>query len=388
MPKNPRFLVALLALAAALIPAASANAAPNMEVAVQDDAVLLQQRYFNRDQAFSLMRPMNATRVRFNAIWVTLNGAQASQTTKPAAPTYNFAAMDSAIAAARARGVKVLLTVTGPAPAWANGKRRRANPFRPDAKEYGKFVRTVVSRYKGKVDAYAIWNEPNHAAWLAPVKEQGKRYRELFTEGAKAVRSVDKKAKVLIAETAPFSRNKKSATPPLKFLRDATCATSAYKKAKRTCKPLVADGYAHHPYDFDRAPTKAIPGADNVSIATLGRLTTALDKLAKAKLLVDRKGRGLNVWLTEYGYFAAPGTKNKVFPEATRAKYLRQAFEIAQKNPRVVSMLQFLLVDKGAQTGPFNTAILNDGGTPKATYSALVKWSKGAVKRGQVRAAR
>jgi hypothetical protein len=387
MPSIRRALLPALALAAVLIPAAGAQAAPNMEVAVQDDAVLLQQRYFNRDQAFNLLRPMNATRVRFNAVWVTLNGAQSTQTAKPATPTYDFTAMDSAIAAARARGIKVLLTVTGPAPAWANGKRLRANPFRPDAKEFGKFVRIVVTRYKGKVDAYSMWNEPNHAAWLAPIAEQGKLYRDLFTQGAKAVRAVDPKAKVLIAETAPFARNKKSATPPLKFLRDVTCATSAYKRAK-SCKPLVADGYAHHPYDFDRAPTKAIPGSDNVSIATLGRLTTALDKLAKAKLLTDRKGRKLNVWLTEYGYFGGTSAKGKVFPEKTRAKYLRQAFEIAQKNPRVVSMLQFLIVDSGAKTGPFNTAIVNENGTPKGAYSALVSWSKGAVKRGQIRAAR
>jgi Cellulase (glycosyl hydrolase family 5) len=386
MLKTPRLLLPLLALAAAIVPAASASAAPNMEVAVQDDAVLLQQRYFNRDQAFNLMRPMNATRVRFNAIWVTLNGAQASQTTRPANPTYDFSAMDSAIAAARARGLKVLLTVTGPAPAWANGKRQRGNPFRPNAKEYGKFVRTIATRYKGKVDAYGIWNEPNHAAWLAPIKEQGKLYRALFLAGSKAVRAADKKAKVLIAETAPFARSTKSAQPPLKFLRSVTCATSAYKRAKK-CAPLVADGYAHHPYDFARAPTKAIPGADNVSIATLGRLTGALDKLKAANLLKDRKGRALNVWLTEFGYFTK-GAKGRVFPEATRAKYLRQAFQIAQKNKRVVSMLQFLLVDKGAETGPFNTSILSGNGTGTKSYNALVSWSKGAVRRGQVRAAR
>jgi hypothetical protein len=51
-------------------------------------------------------------------------------------------------------------------------------------------------------------------------------------------------------------------------------------------------------------------------------------------------------------------------------------------------MLQFLLVDAAAKTGPFNTAIVNEGGAPKAAYTSLVKWSKGAVKRGQVRAAR
>ena len=40
-----------------------------MEVAVQDDAVLNYQRYFNRAYAYALIRNMSGSRVRFNAIW-------------------------------------------------------------------------------------------------------------------------------------------------------------------------------------------------------------------------------------------------------------------------------------------------------------------------------
>ena len=38
--------------------------------------------------------------------------------------------------------------------------------------------------------------------------------------------------------------------------------------------------------------------------------------------------------------------------------------------------------------GPFNTAVVNEGGMPKGAYTSLVSWSKGAAKRGQIRAAR
>ena len=50
----------------------------------------------------------------------------------------------------------------------------------------------------------------------------------------------------------------------------------------RKCPKLKADGYAHHPYDFRHAPNFQYPGADNVTIGTLSRLTRALDRLKRS----------------------------------------------------------------------------------------------------------
>ena len=379
-------LTATLALAAATAPAA--NAAAGMEVALQDDSVLVSQHYFDRVRAYDLMRPLMVSRVRMNAIWHSLNGQEGERRSRPRRPTYDFSQLDQAIDTALSQGMKVELSVTGPAPAWANGKRKKGDPFRPNPRLYGQFARTVAKRYAGKVDVFSIWNEPNHVGWLTPVREQGKIYRRLYEQGFKAIRAADKSAKVLIGETAPYASKKSNATPPLRFLRDVACVNKSYRRVGR-CRPLRANGYAHHPYDFRRKPTQPYPGADNVTIASLDRLVVALNRLARAKALAGPAGKGLDIWLTEYGYFARRETgREKVFRESVRARYLKQAFEIARRNPRVVSMLQYLLVEYPLGSFRFNTAIVKNDGTPMRTYTALASWAKKAVDRRQIVAPR
>ncbi len=377
-------LLAALAIAAAQAPAA--GAAPGMEVALQDDAVLVSQRYFDRVAAYDLMRPLMVSRVRMNAIWHALNGDEGRRRSRPKRPSYDFSQLDQAIDIARSQGIKVEVSITGPAPAWANGKRKKGNPFRPNARLYGRFVRTVAKRYAGRVDAYSIWNEPNHVGWLTPLREQATRYRKLYEQGFKAIRATDSDAKVLIAETAPYASKKGNATPPLQFLRGVACVDERYRPVGR-CRPLEADGYAHHPYDFKRTPTQPFPGADNVTIASLDRLVVALNRLARSKALRDPRGKALDIWLTEYGYFARRETgREKVFPSSLRARYLKQAFQIALRNPRVVSMLQFLLVEYPKGLFRFNTAIVEIDGTPMRTYKSLAAWAKQARARGQIAA--
>ena len=68
-----------------------------------------------------------------------------------------------------------------------------------------------------------------------------------------------------------------------------TCVNARYKRAK-SCPKLKADGYAHHPYDFRHSPSFQYPGADNVTIGTLSRLTKGLDKLRKSGALRTSNG--------------------------------------------------------------------------------------------------
>jgi hypothetical protein len=374
----------LLALLATPAPT-PASAAEGMEVALQDDAVLVSQAYFDRATAYDLMRPLNVSRVRFNAQWGALNGEQGDRRSPPSSPLYDFARLDDAIGVARGRGLKVELTITGPPPRWATARRKRnGDPVKPDAKRFGSFVRAVVKRYAGRVDAYGVWNEPNRAGWLEPVSREAELYRGLYAQAFRQIRKLDPAAKVLIGETAPYASRKGIATPPLRFLRELACVDKGYRPVRR-CKPLEADGWAHHPYDFLRPPTKRHPGADNVTIANLDSLVVALDRLARRRLLVGPDGRALDLWLTEYGYFARRETgRERVFPARTRASYLKQAFTIAQRNPRVVSMLQYLLVEYPKGMFRFNTAIVSLEGTPMKPYSSLAAWSRRAARRGDI----
>jgi hypothetical protein len=149
--------------------------------------------------------------------------------------------------------------------------------------------------------------------------------------------------------------------------------TCTDRRWRRHCIGIKADGYAHHPYEFKRKPEASYPGRDNVTIGTLPRLTRALTVLANSGALRTPAGQPLDLWLTEFGYMA---TGKRRLPVGRRAGYLRRAFQIARRNPRVHSMLQYLLVAPPPQWAHFNTAITLRNGTPTAPFHALADFSR------------
>ena len=356
-------------LAAALIVPASASGAQGMEVAVQDDAVFVARQYYKLNDALEHAREIRASRIRVNVLWASVVRPNAKARKRPRKVRYDFAAHDNIVVAARAKGLQVQMALTGPAPAWATSNRK-IGPNRPNAKLYAHFVKATVKHFHSLVTRYSIWNEPNHTGWLAPLKSQASLYRSLYKAGYSAAKKANKSAQVLIGETSPYARNKRIAQPPLKFLRALLKGTK-----------LRADGYAHHPYEYEHSPDYQYPGAHNVTIGTLGRLTAELDRQASAGRLRTPGGRPLDVFLTEFGYFRAGRFK---LADSTRGSYLQRAFEIAQANPRVRQMLHFLLVEPNKKYRFFDTSIVSRSGAKSAAYGALIAWTQPAARDGRV----
>jgi hypothetical protein len=356
--------LAIVTLTTFLHAPAPAAAAGDMEIAIQDDAVLVGRLYYNRERALDQIQQLGATRLRVNLTWTAvLGGRQSARRTQPRSIAYDWAGYDGLVDAARARGMRVQMTIAGPAPRWATGNRR-VGVYRPDPGKFGAFARSAAQHFYGRVDRYSIWNEPNYSGWLAPHAKSPQLYRALFRAGYRGIKSADPNVQVLIGETSPYAIRGR-AMAPLQFLRAVTCTDSRWR---RHCPGLVADGYAHHPYEFKNRPDASYPGADNVTIGTLGRLTRALDRLARSGALRTRYGQPLHVWLTEFGYMA---TGSRRLPAARRAAYLRRAFEIARANPRVHGMVQYLLIQPPSHWAHFNTAIALANGTPTPSFRAL-----------------
>ena len=391
VPRTSRALLTALVAAAAvltgcLIDAGDSKAARGMELAIQDDAVFVNGAYkrVSGDKAFAYTRALGITRQRVNIQWAyVMPEAQFNARNKPAAVNYNFAGFDALIDQAAANGVRIHLSLTGPAPRWANAKRfvPKRGWYKPNATEFGKFAALAAEHFKGRVDRYSIWNEPNWKTWLGPLASGPALYRQLYVAGYKAIKAADPAAKVLIGETAPFSRRGYS-TSPLAFLRGVTCVNKKYKRA-RSCPKLKADGYAHHPYDFGHAPNYQYPGADNVTIGTLSRLTKALDKLSRAGVLRMNGGGKMPLYLTEYGYF---NSGHRALSKKLRSRYLKQAYSIALKNSRVKSQLQYLLVSppRSQRASFFDLGLVSTSGKRNVSYNALRSWyraNRGKVKR-------
>ena len=387
-----RLGLALLVLAAALGSAAPAHAARGMEIALQDDPVFLQRDYYDRDLALTQAREMGVTRLRVSLGWASILGEQARERTRPAQLVYDFSRYDDLIDAAAGYGIRLQINFIPPAPAWATGDRR-VGVERPNPRLYGQFVRAAAEHFKGRVDRYAIWNEPNHVGWLTPQSSAAAQYRQLYLEGYKAVKRTDPTAQVLIGELVPYKNGSRSSAP-LFFLRQLTCTRTAsgvpgargYRMRKSgSCPALRADGLAHHPYEYRGPPESSYPGNDNVTIGTLGRLTSTLSELGRLRALATPARRPVEVFITEFGYFGAGRNSH---PDARRASYLRRAYQIAQRNPAVRQMTQYLLVRPPRRyTGSyFDMSIVLPNGEPSAAFKELARWSKSAARRGYIAA--
>ena len=359
--------------------AAPASGARKMEVATQDDAVIVNQAYFDRERALQLADRLHVSRLRIQVSWKRALGPQGDLARAPSVQRFDFSYLDPAIAAANAHGIKVQLVLNGPGPRFAaKGPFGRVNP---NSTHFGKFAAAAAAHFKGRVDRYSIWNEPNLKAWIEPVRSGPKIYRKLYVAGYRAIKRADPKAKVLFGELAPFARKPSQGLAPLRFLRGVLCVDARYKR--RSCGGLTADGFAHHPYDMQHKPTYKYPGGDNVTLATLNRLSLALDRLRQLRALRGPRGRKLDLYLTEYGFF---GSGKFRISDAKRKKYLVQAFKMAQRNPRVKQMLQYLLIRPPAGTPGdfFATWIVSPDGTPLSPFRALEAWTKSAARRGQI----
>jgi hypothetical protein len=390
VPQRPaRALFAAVAAASVLLTGClfspgDTRASRGMELALQDDATfLVGSKRVPRERAFNYARQLGVTRLRVNLLWAyTMPRAVYNARRKPAQIAYVFDDFDALIDAAAAKGIRIHLSLTGPAPRWARPKASvRQAWYKPNTREFGTFAGVVAEHFAGRVDRYSIWNEPNWKTWLGPLKSAPALYRSLYTRGYAAIKKADPRAKVLIGETSPFERRGLS-TAPLAFLRKVACVNAKYKRVG-SCPRLKADGFAHHPYDFRHAPGFQYPGEDNVTIGTLSRLTKALDKLSRVGALRTTRGGRMPLYLTEYGYFA---TGHRALPAKTRSRYLQQAYTIALKNGRVKSQLQYLLVapPRGSSSAFFNLALLSPSGKRYPQFGALQRWfgaNRGKVKR-------
>ena len=427
-----RVVTAAAAVLAAL-PAASAQASTSQQSIIQDEHQMLELGPAVQARALDDAANLGADIIRVNVTWSRFAPAPKSKK-KPkhfngaqpgAYPQKKFAMLDSLIAGAQQRGLQVLLTPTGPLPAWASrcgGSVKARAVCKPSPTEFGRFARALGTRYP-QVKLWSIWNEPNLKAWLSPQYSAGGTlqsaalYRSLARSAIAGLRAAGhaKGNAILLGETAPIgsdptlcrhgsSRSRGRCyshflkTRPEDFLRGVFCLSSSGHRltgaAARAQKcsgysRLRVTGYAHHPYtNGGGQPPLARPNAHDITIAVTSRLSRLLDQAGKA----GRVPKHLPIYFTEDGFQTNPPDRLFGVTFAQQATYMNQSDWIAYKNPRVRTVAQYKLIDDIPQSS-FQTGVRTTNGRPKPSYDAyrLPIWVSGrgakATVYGQVRPA-
>jgi hypothetical protein len=124
---------------------------------------------------------------------------------QPAKGQWRFEKLDSYVSLAEHHGTGLLLTLGG-TPAWASAKPQLKSNYSPgftaqpaNIDDWREYIRTVASRYKGHIQAYEIWNEPNWSDFWSGTTDQ---MLTLTKEAFQIIHSVDPKALVVSPSAA------------------------------------------------------------------------------------------------------------------------------------------------------------------------------------------
>ena len=163
-----RTSIIILSLLALLVPAALAHAKP--EIGIQDEDVFVDGRSsLSPAQGYQRLADLGVHRMRILV---------SSDAVETAGGGFDFRKYDRAVERAAQNGVRVQFTLVGRHP-------------RPDIQDFARFAAATANHFRGRVDRYGIWNEPNYVAWLKPLKRAPALYRRIYLAGYKAIKAND-----------------------------------------------------------------------------------------------------------------------------------------------------------------------------------------------------
>jgi hypothetical protein len=387
-----------LGLAATLLllalTSASAFASKSQLSIIEDPSRAMSPDKATRDASLDETKALGADFVKLPVTWRTYAPDGAS-TTKPtidlkdpsAYPAGTWDVLDSAIAGAQERKLKVWLMITAPAPRWAVSQESAPGlgAYLPDPAEYADFVTAVGRRYSG-VHYFSFWNEVNLKRYMQPQYKSGVvqsaiHYRDMYRAAYSALgASGHRSDTILFGELLPRYQtySPSLATRPLTWLRTFFCIDSKGKAlkgaaaSKNKCagfKSLKSSGLAYHPYNAFNGPLALETASkDNASIGYLSRVEKLLDQAYKAKHLSTRK---LKIYNSEYGFQTDPPDDTLGNPIGKVPFFLNASEYLNWTDPRVATYSQYLLVDDPDESAFQSGLRFVDGSKKEAIYAAF-----------------
>lgn len=208
---------------------------------------------------------------------------------EPVKGQWHFETLDKYVALAAEHHVGLLLPL-GLSPGWASARPLEKSTYRPgnaaeprNMEDWRTYVSTVVRRYKGRIEAYEIWNEPNLAQFYSGTVDE---MIDLTREASQIVRNIDPKALMV----SPSATQERGVAWLAEFLVKGGGA--------------FVDVVGFHFYVAPQPPEATLPLAASVQQA------------------MTQSGVGEKpIWNTETGWFLP-----KPFPEQLAAAYVVREF--------------------------------------------------------------
>jgi arabinogalactan endo-1,4-beta-galactosidase len=171
-----------------------------------------------RQRSLELLRAAGVSWIRQELPWEQIEPVARGQTTDPKFGGSTWANFDDIVDRAGANGMNVLLRLDT-SPRWALPPDAQDGLSPPiDDNDYWNFVSQVVTRYRSRVAAYQIWNEPNLTSEWGRRPPDPIAYARLLRGASERIHSVDPQAKVVMAALAPTLTENADALNELLYL--------------------------------------------------------------------------------------------------------------------------------------------------------------------------
>ncbi len=290
-----------------------------------------------------------------------------------------LAELDAFVDAAAVRGLKVILNVAK-APEWSRPTTALDGPP-TDYVLFRQFMQFLAERYRGKVAAYELWNEPNLQREWNGSPLSAADVAALIQAGAEGVRAMDPHAILISGAPATTGINDYAAAVDDRVFLRALLAAGAAEHV---------DAIGVHPYGWGNPPESS--AQDNASTVPTHNNHPSFffkDTLDDYAAILAEYGVEKQLWATEFGWGSFDGLLNEqgtpVPPPAgaefmaylnewQQAEYILDAYQIAQERdsvgPLILWNLNFGPI-LGTQFAESGYSLLRLDASERPSYFAL-----------------
>lgn len=209
-------------------------------------------------------------------------------------------------------------------------------PYEGDyLKAWENYVRFIVNKYKGVIDVYEVWNEPDIGNFNSN-NATGAQYAKLLEATYKIIKDIDPQAKVAGAVVTNEGSFKRGSTTHTYFENILKAGGGSYM-----------DIVSVHIYTQKFTQSGGGDGSCNYTNAQKTPEIAYRDWLNYFESSLDKYSFTKDIWMTEAGWYT--GTSTYAVSEETQAKYLiRQAVlweDYLKKNSRNGEMIFYQAKD-------------------------------------------
>lgn len=329
-------------------PEPTPTAVPKPDIGIQGQ--FIDPRY--GDASIALAAELGVGWIKQQVDWNTVESAPGE---------YDWSKLDYFVDQAEARGLKILLGVAR-APGFSRSEPVIEDGPPDDFTLFNRFMLALASRYRGRVAAYELWNEPNLLREWRGHDLNAATFVAFLRQGATGARQGDPDA-VLI-----------SAAPGVTGINDGVNAIDDRVYLQTMLAAGAAqwvDAIGVHPYGAANPPDERAADATHHAGGFNNHPSFFfLDTLEDYHALLDAAGVDKPLWVTEFGWpsidtFGDVETAGweyaREVSEADQANYLRRAIALRGERPWLGSMFVWNL----------NVAWLLGGDNSQSAYSLI-----------------